>query len=1018
MPLNESCSNGYTLSYFINTKHYFMRKKLLRFFCFPLVQKTTLLLTAWLLLLTAPLLAFQQQERTIKGRVTDETNAPVAGVSVTVQGAGKSVMTDADGKFEISTNAPKVVLQFTSIGFVAQQIAAGKQTTIDVVLVQQSKQLSDVVVTGYGKSSKKNITGSITSVTSENFNQIVTGSPAQLLQGKVAGLNIARSGDPNVKPTVILRGPSTLRDGANEPFYVIDGVPGASIELIAPSDIVSMDVLKDASSTAIYGSRAANGVIMITTRRAKSGQTILSYNPYVGIETISNKIDMLSGDELRDYLGKNGQTLLSQYNDSGANTNWQDEVTRTGISHNHNLAYTGSQANTTFGASINYFDNQGIIKTTSLKRVTARGMLEQKFFNDRLKLGITLTNSTTKHVDVDQSSLFNNMLTYMPTVKVRRPDGSFTEDFSRGGYLNPVGIIANNKIESKEEKTLLTGLAEVKILKGLVYTLSISGQKEATIRNVYNNVYSGLAVGANGRAYRGDYENTKQVIESFFNYEKSFGLHNIKLLGGYSWQQDRIGDGFGVSTQGYTNDMLTFYNMYVSNPFLVGNVKFDNTIISTLRLISYYGRINYQYKDKYLLQVSLRNDGSSAFGKNNRWGYFPAVSAGWRITQEPFMDNQKIFDELKLRAGYGVSGNSLGFDAFTSIVRFSSGGRYYLNGNYPTGLLPVQNENPDLKWESTSMTNIGVDFSIFKNKVSGSIDYYIKNTSDLIWAYPVSTTQYFVNTLTANVGEVRNTGIEVTLSATPVSTKGFTWTTAANIAHNKNEVVSLGNSKFPALASIPTAYLGGKGQTGNWSQVIMEGQPIGTFSLWHYMGKNDAGTSTFQKADKTVIASQPLTSDYFIAGNAQPKLTFGWNNTFTYKGFDLNFFLRGVTGNKILNNTLAQLNSPADSKNNNVPKFTLGEAYKDNIAYLTSDRFLEDGSYVRLDNATLGYSLKTKIAALSKLRFYVSGNNLFTITGYRGIDPELNIGGITPGIDAKNFYPKTRSIIIGANIVF
>jgi iron complex outermembrane receptor protein len=995
-----------------------MRKKIMRFFCFPLAQKTTLaLLTALLLLVTLPVLA-QQQDRTIKGKVTDDNNAPMANVSVTLQGSNKSVMTDEQGYFEITVPSKKAVLQFTSIGYVLQEISVGNQTSINVTLLLQSKQLSDVVVTGYGKSSKRNITGSITSISSENFNQVVTGSPTQLLQGKVPGLNIARSGDPNQRPTVILRGPSTLREGANEPFYVIDGVPGASLELVAPSDIVSIDVLKDASSTAIYGSRAANGVIMITTRRAKQGQTTLSYNPYVAFETVSNKIDMLSGDELRDYLAKNGQTLLSQYNDPGANTNWQDEVMRTGVSHNHNLAINGSQGNTLYGASVNYFDNQGIIKTSSLKRVTARGNLESKFFNDRLKLGVTLTNSTTKHVDIDQNALFGNMLTYMPTVNVYRPDGSFTEDFSRGGYLNPVGIIANNVLKSKEEKTLLTGLAEVKILKGLVYTLSISGQKEQTGRDIYNNQYSGQAVGAGGRSYRSTFENTKQVIESYFNYDRSFGLHNFKLLGGYSWQQDRIGDGFGVSTQNYTNDLLTFYNLYVANPFISANVKFDNNIISTLRLISYYGRINYQYDDKYLLQLSLRNDGSSAFGKNNRWGYFPAVSAGWRITRENFMADQKIFDELKLRAGYGVSGNSLGFDAFTSIVRYSSGGRFYLNGNYPTGLLPVTNENPDLKWESTAMTNIGLDFSVLKNRISGSIDYYIKNTSDLIFSYPVSTTQYFVNTMTANVGEVRNTGIEVSITATPVTTKAFNWTTTANVSHNKNEVVSLSNDKFQALSSIPLAYLGGKGQSGNWSQVLMEGQPLGTFSLWHYMGKNDAGTSTFLTADGKTIASQPLTSDYFIAGNAQPKLMFGWNNSFTYKNFDLNFFLRGVTGNKILNNTLAQLNGPADSKNINVPKFTLGEAYTDNIAYLTSDRFLEDGTYIRMDNATLGYTVKTNVKAISRMRVFVSGNNLFTITDYRGVDPEINIGGLTPGIDAKNFYPKTRSFIIGANIVF
>lgn len=992
----------------------------MRFFCFSLAQKTSLsLLTAWLLLLAVPALAFQQQDKTIKGKVTDDNKAPLANVSVSVQGSNNSVMTDAEGNFTITVPSNKAILLFSSIGYGNKEVSVGNQTTLKITLTLASKQLSDVVVTGYGRSSKKTITGAVTSISNENFNQVVTGSPTQLLQGKVPGLNVAHSGDPNKKPDVILRGPSTLRDGANEPFYVIDGVPGAALELVAPTDIVSIDVLKDASSTAIYGSRAANGVIMITTRRAKQGQNILTYNPYVAFEKVSNEIDMLSAGELKDYLSRNGQTLMSQYNDSGANVNWQKEVMRpTGVSHNHNIAINGSQGSTLYGASLNYFDNQGIVKNSRLKRVVARGNLESKFFNERLKLGISLTNSTTKHNDVDQGALFNNMLTYMPTVNIRRPDGTFTEDFSRGGYLNPVGILANNTLKSKEEKTLLTGLAEVKIVKGLIYTLSISGQKEATIRDIYYGALSGQAVGASGRAYRSNFENTKQVVESYFNYDQSFGQHNIKLLGGYSFQQDRIGDGFGISTQGYTNDLLTYYNFAVSNPYTVGNVRFDNAIISTLRLISFYGRVNYQFADKYLFQASLRKDGSSAFGKNNRWGYFPAVSAGWRITQEAFMADQKIFNELKLRAGYGVSGNSQGFDAFTSIVRYGQSGKFYLNGNYQTGLLPVQNENADLKWESTAMTNLGLDFAILNNKVSGSIDYYIKNTSDLIYNYPVPTAQFFVNTMTANVGKVKNTGIELTLTATPVSTKGFTWTTSANLAHNKNEVTSLSNDKFPALTSIPTSYLGGKGQTNVWSQVIMEGQPLGTFSLWHYVGKNDQGVSTFLTADGKVIASQPSTSDLMIAGNAQPKLIFGWNNSFTYKNFDLNFFLRGVTGNKVLNNTLAQLNNPADSKTLNIPTFTLGEAYKDNVAYLTSDRFLEDGTYIRMDNATLGYSLKTKIKGINKMRFYLSTSNLFTITNYRGIDPEISITGTQPGIDAKNFYPKTRSFIIGANFMF
>jgi iron complex outermembrane receptor protein len=969
---------------------------------------------AWLI----STLAVRAQDFHVKGKVVDAaTKAGITGANIRNKRSGERRVTDLSGTFSLGADKGDELV-ITMIGYDSAIVKVKEAVLPDVALNATTAQLNDVVVTGYGKSSRKTITGAITTITSENFNQAVTGSPAQLLQGKVAGLNISNSGDPNAKPVIILRGPSTLRDGANEPFYVIDGVPGAAIEMVAPADIVSVDVLKDASSTAIYGARAANGVIMITTRRAKPGQAQLSYNGYLGVETVAKRIEMLTGDELRAYLTKYGQTLISEYDDPGVNTNWQKEVQRTGISHNHNLAINGMEGKTTYGASINYFDNEGIIKTTSLKRIIVRGNLERKFFDDHLKLGMAIANSSTRHKDVDQGALFNNMLTYMPTVAVRRPNGAFTEDFARGGYLNPVGIIANNDIQGKEDRTLISGLAEVKILKGLVYTLSISNQKENIQRNIYNNVNSGQAVGANGKAYRGAYENSKQVIESYFNYDKSFGLHNVKLLAGYSWQQDRTNDGFGVSTQGYTNDLLTFYNLYVSNPNTVGNINFDNAAISTLRLISYYGRVNYSFNDKYLLQASLRNDGSSAFGTNNRWGYFPAVSAGWRISKEPFMSKIGFINELKLRAGYGVSGNSLGFNAFTSILRYGSVGRYYSNGQLLTALGVVQNENPDLKWESTAMTNIGLDFAVLKNRLSGSLDFYIKKTSDLIWDYPVSTTQYFVNTLTANVGEVKNTGVELTITAVPVQARKFNWTTSLNVSHNKNEVVSLSNSQFNALSSIPVAYLGGKGQSGNWSQVVMEGKPLGTFSLWHYMGKNEQGTSTFQKADGTVVASQPLTSDYIIAGNAQPKLTFGWNNNFTYGPFDLTFFLRGVLGNKILNNTLAQLNNPADSKTLNIPRFTLNEAFTDNVAYLTSDRFLESGSYVRLDNATLGYTVPLKTKAISRLRVYVAGTNLFTITKYRGIDPEINIGGLTPGIDAKNFYPKTRALIIGAGITF
>jgi iron complex outermembrane receptor protein len=612
------------------------------------------------------------------------------------------------------------------------------------------------------------------------------------------------------------------------------------------------------------------------------------------------------------------------------------------------------------------------------------------------------------------------MLNYLPTVLVSRPDGTYTEDYAGNirGSNNPVSLIANNNDETKINKFLANGLAEVKILPGLTYTLSLTTQRDQVTRNVYYNSLSVLAKGLNGKATRLAWTNARNIIESYFNYDKTVGKHNFKVLAGYSWQEDHNGDGFGVTTQGFGSDALTWNNLALSNP-PPGTVVFDNsgsTTLTTLRLISYYGRINYQYADKYYFLVSLRNDGSSAFGKNNHWGYFPAVSAGWRISQEPFMKANGFFDDLKLRVSYGSSGNSLGFDPLASQLQYSTTGRYYDNGNLINAIAPVQNANPDLKWERTGMLNAGIDFAIFNGRLSGAVDYYNKQTSDLIWNYPVTTTQYITTTLLANVGKVSNKGVEVVLNAEPIHTKNFSWKTSANVSHNTNSISSLSNGRF-TLKDIPTAILGGKGQSGNWSQKVLEGQPIGTFTLFHYLGKDKDGVSTYQKADGTVTTS-PAIGDLMRAGNAQPTLTYGWSNTFTWKGFDLNVFIRGVTGNKILNATKAALNTPTDAKVTNILKFTAGESYNDKNSFMISDRFLENGSYLRMDNLTLGYTFKTRSNYISKLRIYGNVNNVFTITKYTGIDPEIDLGGLTPGIDARNYYPKTRSFIFGLNAIF
>ena len=945
---------------------------------------------------------------TIDGTVRD-AQGPLPGASILIKNSSKGTTSDAQGKFSLEADR-KDVLVISMIGYQTKEVPASA-SDFSITLVEDTKQLNEVVVVGYGATTQGDVTGSISSVKSGDFNAGVNNAPDQLLQGKVAGLNVTRSGDPNATASIILRGPSTLRTGAaQEPFYVIDGVPGASIQVVAPNDIVSIDVLKDASATAIYGSRAANGVIIVTTRRAKQGEPIISYNGYAAVENISNQIDMLSAEELRAYLAANKKNVNR---DDNVSTDWQKEVSRTGISHNHNLSLLANTGKTSYDASINYLNNQGIIKGSALDRFILRGRVEQKAFKDKLKLSVSISNSVTNQ-KAFPSAVLSNMLSFLPTFAIKDENGAYREDYVNG-VANPVSLIENNEEDTKTRTFLGNGIAELTLLPGLKYTLSLASQDEQINRNIYYGRASALAQNAGGVATRSAYSNTRKVLESYFNYDKTFGKHNLGLLAGYSWQQDRTGEGFQTSNQGFTSDVLTYNNLGLASPRPGFVPNYGITTIQTLRLISFYGRVNYSFNEKYLFQASLRQDGSSAFGANNRWGLFPAVSAGWRLTQEEFLKNVTFLSDLKLRAGYGVTGNSLGFDPMIATTRYGSTGYFYYNGQLTNAIGPTQNQNPDLRWERTAMANFGLDFSLLNGRLGGSIDYYDKNTSDLIWNYPVSTTQYFVNTLIANVGEMNNKGIELQINAVPVDNGKFSWRTSFNVAHNKNVINTLSNEKF-SLNEIKTAVLGGQGQSGNTSQIIREGTPLGTFNIWHYMGKNEQGVSQFLKADGT-ITTTPSSLDCRVAGNAQPKLLYGWNNSFKYGNFDLNFFLRGVYGNKILNATLANMNNPTAAQIRNIPRFTLGESASDYNAYLISDRFLESGSYLRLDNATLGYTFSSA-NNFKNLRVYVTGTNLFTITDYTGIDPEISLGGLEPGIDNRNFYPKTRSFLLGVNVSF
>ncbi|MGI6573438.1 MAG: TonB-dependent receptor [Fermentimonas sp.] len=962
-----------------------------------------------------------QQQKSISGKVTDSGGQPLPGVTVVIKGTTQGTATNTDGDYSIANIPEDGILVFSFVGMQTQEISVGKKTNLNVIMMVDAISIGEVVTIGYGSARRKDLTSSITTVTAQQFNKGNHTNVMQLLQGKVPGLNITKDGNPTGVTSITLRGPSTLRSGgAQEPLFVVDGVPGGIISSI--DDIVSIDVLRDASATAIYGSRAANGVIIVTTKRGEENSSKISYNSYLGIETISNRIDMLSAGEYRSFLSKSGLSL-DPIDEDNANTDWMDEITRIGISHNNNVSIGGGTNKTTYFSSITLKRVDGIIRETGVNTLSVLANVQQKAINDRLKLGFTVTHTTSNSdllpasYDSDSPSLLlSNMINYLPTVNIKNEDGSYRQNFLHPFAHNPVALIEQNKNRSKSKNFLATASLQFNILKGLDYEFNASYQSGQSNHNRYYAKNSSLAQGFNGLAIRNSYENDKKLIETFASYKKTVKEHDFNLLVGYSWQEEHNGDGFQSSNTNYISDETGYNNLGLGSGFQGMVPMYGSTAITTLRMISGYSRLNYAYADRYLLQATIRRDGSSAFGVNNRWGTFPSLSLGWRMIEEPFMNNQSLFSNLKLRTGYGISGNSLGFDPLISLLRYGKSGKSFYDDKYITGIVPTQNENPDLKWERTDMLNLGLDFSIWKNRLSGTLEYYIKNTKDLIWTYQVSATQYYVPSFITNVGKVQNKGFEITLNTIPVQTAQFTWNSTFTFSHNKNNVESLSNDKFK-LDYIYIGAVGAFGQSGMNSQIIQEGYPIGQFYLWKWAGLNENGISQFYtKAGELTI--NPSTDDRFYEGNAQPIATGGWFNTFTYKNLSLDFLIRGVTGNKILNVTMSNLNYLSEATHYNMPRMVLDEPITDNRSHYTSSRYLEKGDYIRLDNVTLAYTFKLKTPLIKNLRIYSTVNNVFIITGYKGLDPEVYMGGITPGIDYNLYYPKTRTFMFGLNVDF
>jgi iron complex outermembrane receptor protein len=995
--------------------------------------------------LSLVMLAAQAQQKQVLGTVKDAKGDPVPAVTVNIKGTKFSSVTDANGSFSIYTKEGDVLV-FSAVSFETTELKITAASSYDVVLAASAVTLTDVVVVGYGRSSRRNLSSAITTIKPEELNRGAISDVGQLLQGKVPGLNITASGDPNKSAAVILRGASTV-NSPGAPFYVIDGVPGADIAVVAPDDIASIDVLKDAAATAIYGNRAASGVIMVTTKRGRKGQVQTSYNGYVGFEKVSNSLDLMNAAQLRAYLAANA-SAFSPNDDKSADTDWQSAIQNSSaISHNHNLSFSGGGEHSTYSASLNYFDKEGILVQSRLKRVIARLSVEQYALNDKVKFGLNVANSSSNATYVPlQNIVLLQAAKHLPVSPVMNPDGTYFENLNTTGYFNPLAIIDNAKDETKYNTIIGGFTTEVKLPFGLIYNANLAYQKITSLHgefyssyygkyptsNFYNNPDPGIGIahtligtlfGTNGSALRSSFQNTNKTIESFLTWNKKFGDHSINAVLGYSWQENTYGEGFQTSSTNFPADNIGYSNLVLGNPYAVSSYRINlgsDLTYGQVRLISDFARVNYNFKDKYLLQASIRRDGSSVFGENNQWGYFPAAGIAWRINQEGFMKNQNIFSDLKLRVSYGVTGNSGGIGAYTSKLIYGITGTYYNNGVQAAAYGPIQGSNPDLQWEEVATTNVGLDFTVLKGKVTGSIDWYEKNTTGMLFYYSVSPSLIPGGRIWANGGSINNKGIELSLNATPFSNATFSWNTSLNLAHNKNLITSL---KGPLSNGDSIRYSDpeGPGQTNATLQLLKVGYPVGQFFTLSYAGKDANGVSQFNKRNGTVTTgavTPGIGTDYWYLGNAQPKLLMGWSNTLKYKNFDLNLFFRGVFGNKIFNATRADLSYVTAASGNNILVSANGDKINDTKNSFYSDRYIESGSYVRLDNATLGYNFPKPVKYVSNIRVYTSVNNLFTITDYSGIDPEINQGGVAPGIDYNNFYPKTRTILLGVHVSF
>ncbi|MCY1721562.1 TonB-dependent receptor [Prolixibacteraceae bacterium Z1-6] len=976
------------------------------------------------------LINIDQQKKTINGLVNDSNGEPLPGVTIVVKGTTIGTVTNFDGNFTLEIPADAEILSFSFVGFQTQEISIGTQTLFNITLIEDVLQLDEVIAVGYGVQRKIDQTGATNRLTEENMNKSIATSPVEMMQGRVSGVNITQnSGEPGSGMTVRIRGNNSIRSG-QEPLYVVDGIPldnaditpngGTAagineagnknpIAFLNPEDIESIDILKDASSTAIYGARGANGVVLITTKKGKKGEGTLSYDGYTGISQIREKMDILSAEQFRSYRKADGGSLL----DKGASNDWQDEIYQNGILQSHNLSFGGGTDKFTYQTSVGYLDQEGIVETTGIEKFNGRVKVSQEAFDGKLNIGASLIAShvTDTRAPISETGGFEGdlILTSLklnPTYPIYNTDGSYYQHDK--DQRNPVAMLDLVDDETQTDRILANMSAEFEIIKDLKYKMNLGFDRTVAERRV-NQDKELIYLSNKGEADINNITANNKLIENYFTYLKDFDEHKFNFLAGHAYQYIKVTtsetnvNGFEVDDIKYT-DNLQYGNFSSAT---VNSSAYER------ELQSFFGRINYNYRDKYLVTVNARADGSSKFGKNSKYGFFPSAAIAWRASEEDFFQGMDNLSNLKVRLGWGLTGNQEIPDKISLLsVGTEPSANGYFNGTLSPGITFLRTPNPDVQWETTMQTNFGIDFGFWENRLTGTLDLFNKTTEDVLLEVPAKAPAA-TQTQWQNVPDLKivNNGIEIGLNGLLVDKKDFTWDMGVNFAYISNEVKDL------PVKLIETGNASGQGLSGTRVQIITNGQPIGTFYGMVYEGLDSDGMAVYKKDAEGNEVKEYL-------GTALPDFTYSLSTSINWKRFDFRMFWYGSSGNKVYNNTANALflKGPLD-KGNNVTVAVLNSNESPENSNAFSSRFIENASFLRLSNITVGYTLDTKnIEWLGKARLYVTGNNLLVFTDYTGFDPEVSVDASENGVPSMGIdytsYPKPRTFTLGVNIQF